>query len=445
MAQKQQKIYKCCGKVSFTFSKADNCTSCAKQAQRENKIVEYNNQLLEWGYINSSFQGYDDKFGKMLFSVTCPDCALTQTWKYEHIRHRMSIDSSFLPCQQCGKKRRIKQAQAGYMKKHGRDYSAIDYSVKKEPKTAEDLADLLKYHLANRSPASFYRSSDFKLYCEYVQNVSMPGWESLEEKLFALKSNTLTRPVCKCGDPLGFVNNRLLKTCVKCCSKLKTLNVLDYKNPKCKSTKLNVWPHQLANKQLISSMVKHRLGASEKVPARKCEVRIVSRTDARDFLNENHLSGWANAKYNFGLYLNNVLLSIMSFDKPRFDTSYDWELIRLATKQNHVIVGGPSKLLDFSKNYISGKVLCYSDNLLGEGKVYKSIGFNYVGETGKGYFWVKGGTVLSRYAAQKHKLPNLLGNVDMSKTANLIMTEAGWLQVFDAGNKKWEIDLTSKT
>ncbi|QXO06016.1 hypothetical protein [Campylobacter phage CJLB-10] len=66
--------------------------------------------------------------------------------------------------------------------------------------------------------------------------------------------------------------------------------------------------------------------------ARKCILKQVSKSEEKEFLNKNHLQGFTGSSICYGLYFNNELVCLMSFGKPRFTNKYDWELIRLCTK-----------------------------------------------------------------------------------------------------------------
>ena len=66
-------------------------------------------------------------------------------------------------------------------------------------------------------------------------------------------------------------------------------------------------------------------------------------------------------------------------------------------------------------------------------------GFKIIGQSGPNYKYIQGENVLNRIAAQKHKLPKLLGdNFDESKTESQNMIDNGWLQIYDCGNLKLE-------
>ena len=94
-----------------------------------------------------------------------------------------------------------------------------------------------------------------------------------------------------------------------------------------------------------------------KIRASKCTIMDVERSEEAEFLNSNHYQGYIPSPYCKGLYYNNELVCLMSFGKPRFNKNYDWELLRLCTKQNYTVYGGASKL--FHSFQLDGSIISY--------------------------------------------------------------------------------------
>jgi group I intron endonuclease len=182
-----------------------------------------------------------------------------------------------------------------------------------------------------------------------------------------------------------------------------------------------------------------------RVFARKCKIKQIKVKDEKQFLNTYHKQGYCPSTVCYGLYYNSELVQVLSFSKPRFNKKYQWEIIRLCSKVNFVVVGGASKLLKhFVKHHNPENIMTYADkNYSKAGKVYEKIGFNYVKDTPKGYTYQKDGVILSRFQCQKHKLGKLLGtdfDPNISETKN--MKKAGYTKVFDNRNKLYELILT---
>lgn len=203
-------------------------------------------------------------------------------------------------------------------------------------------------------------------------------------------------------------------------------------------TLLHFWEDEVVFKQpIVESMIDARLGKSTKIYARNTEVREVPVTDTKQFLSDNHLQGSAQALAAYGLFSEGLLVSVMTFAKPRFNKSFEYEIIRYATKINLTVVGGSSKLFKaFVKDYQPSSVITYADRRYSEGKVYETIGFSFSKNSKPSYFYTKGNKNLSRYSCQKHKLQKLLGDkFDPDKSEHENMFANGWYRVYDCGSK----------
>lgn len=220
------------------------------------------------------------------------------------------------------------------------------------------------------------------------------------------------------------------------------INLVDPLNVKFDSSKINIWNFTfLENPELIQSMSANNEHSSIKIPARKCNVRILDKETAIDFLKRNHIKGSYGHQHGFGLYFENELVSVMTFSRSRYNKNYKWEIIRFASKINHSVVGGASKLLKFAKLQLnSDSFFSYSENMIGVGNLYKQIGFEFLGETGPGFFWYRDGEILHRMMATKkllvQKYPDeetLIKETSISK----FLKSKGYVQVNDMGNKRW--------
>ena len=212
------------------------------------------------------------------------------------------------------------------------------------------------------------------------------------------------------------------------------------KTNKCKDVGiqlLHIYDTEWNNKtEIIKSMLKSKLNITSKIYARKCEIR--DNIDVIEFLNSNHLQGSDNSSKQVGLYYEDELVSVLTFGKPRFDKTLDYELYRYCTKINTTVIGGFSKMLKyFIKNNPTESILTYSDMRYSVGDVYIKNGFEFISNTPPSYFYMKNGTVYSRYKCQKHKLNKLLDNFDSDKTEFENMDINGFLRIWNCGNKKF--------
>lgn len=152
------------------------------------------------------------------------------------------------------------------------------------------------------------------------------------------------------------------------------------------------------SKNIIQNYLKAKLGIFDKeIWARKTVIKEVSIQDSRKFLDENHLQGYCNAKYRYGLYYDDALVQIMTFGYSRFKKG-EIELLRFCTKGGVKVTGGASKLLvAFLKNHPEIEtIISYANCDISTGHIYKCLGFKYV-HTTDNWSWLYKGVRVNRF------------------------------------------------
>ena len=221
----------------------------------------------------------------------------------------------------------------------------------------------------------------------------------------------------------------------------------------------HIFGYEWKNKQeVIKSMLANLLGVTDrKIYARNTYVDIISYNEATAFLNANHRQGYMTSKVRLGLRVKdtNELVSLITFNKSRkgigkkSDDDLEWELGRFCNALNTNVVGGASKLFKyFISNYEHSKIVSFSDIAHTKGNLYSILGFSDVSESSPGYVWVNLFTdmYLTRTACRKNNLQKLFQDptIDIeNKTEAMIMAEHGFVQVFDCGVIRWEIQASS--
>ncbi len=194
---------------------------------------------------------------------------------------------------------------------------------------------------------------------------------------------------------------------------------------------------------IIISMIKHKIGLSEKIGARKTLIKEVDSSSYREFVEKNHIQGYASASIKLGLFLNEKLVSIFSISKSRFKKD-EYEIIRHCALINHTVVGGLSKYKKyFSINYPEiDKLITFADRSYGNGNSYNKVGMTFKGYTKPNYWYLDNNYKLySRQEFQKHKLKGKLAFYDDTKTEKELMEIAGYRRYYDCGNTKYELNL----
>ena len=130
----------------------------------------------------------------------------------------------------------------------------------------------------------------------------------------------------------------------------------------------------------------------------------------------------------------------MTFNKPRFNKKYDWELVRYASKSGYRVIGGAGKLLSYFRKNYTGSIITYADKKYSIGNMYLKLGFTHLYDSFPNYIWINNDQIYTRYQTQKFKLKTLLKNFDPNQSEEENMLNAGYLQIFDCGNMVFEIN-----
>ena len=123
------------------------------------------------------------------------------------------------------------------------------------------------------------------------------------------------------------------------------------------------------------------LGNTNRIFARQCSVSTIDKKIAHLFTNENHIMGYANSAYHYGLFYKNELIAVACFSKGmKMDrlpgSKKSFELIRFCSKNFHTVVGGLSKLLhSFTEEKSPGDIMTYIDVAWGEPFAFYALGF----------------------------------------------------------------------
>lgn len=198
------------------------------------------------------------------------------------------------------------------------------------------------------------------------------------------------------------------------------------------------------NRELVLSRIRAILGTQTNVVyARKCEVREVSSQHKNEFLISNHIQGKDASSIKLGLYYHNKLVSLATFKKTNMVKGGDgseWELSRFCSSKNMRVVGGASRLIKHFMTRFNTEglnLISFADRRWSTGKLYESIGFNFVATSPPSYWYLDNNYTkrVHRSKFMKHKL------VENAEDANFteweLAQKKGLDRIWDCGTTKW--------
>jgi hypothetical protein len=207
----------------------------------------------------------------------------------------------------------------------------------------------------------------------------------------------------------------------------------------------------IKKKNIYRSVIRNKLGlCTVKFYARKLSIKEISSTEAKEFLNNNHLQGYTKASISIGLFLDKTLISIGTFSKMRFQKERvhkDFELIRLASIINTSCIGCGSKIIKyFIRNYLGNGILYSFANRfwsMHTRNIYSKIGFIKIKNTKPNHIILQDTNLLNsfpRQKFQKHKLKDIPNFIyDKNKTTIKNIIDNNYRIIWDSGNIKYKI------
>lgn len=173
--------------------------------------------------------------------------------------------------------------------------------------------------------------------------------------------------------------------------------------------------------------------------ARKCEIKIIEeKSIVNDFCDAYHLQGKTNYTVAYGLYYNEELVEIMSF-KVISKERDEWEISRLCSKSNIIVIGGANRLWKkFLKEINPSMCLTYSDVSLFSGNVYRNMELMEEKNISEPNYWYTNGEIrLSRRQCQKNDLLKYFPNYKHLSEVKIMTEKLGFHIVENCGNYKF--------
>lgn len=194
--------------------------------------------------------------------------------------------------------------------------------------------------------------------------------------------------------------------------------------------------------KVISSLTVNR-----RIYARNCDVLPLTASEADAFIEEHHIQGKCRGTVVAeGLYYNGELVQVMTFGKPRYNSTFDWELLRLCSATGVSIVGGASKLFKhIVQKYNIHNVISYCDRSKFTGAVYHNIGMILDHTSIPNVHWSMKTKHISGSLLRQRGYDQLFGtNYGKGTSNDALMLQDGWLPVYDCGQSVYTYDSVSK-
>lgn len=200
----------------------------------------------------------------------------------------------------------------------------------------------------------------------------------------------------------------------------------------------------LSHKDIVLNKIQHILGRStcqEKVMGRKCKIEKIQIKEAKQFLETNHIQGFAPASVHFGAKYNGRLVAVMCFKKE----GDEWELVRFASDLNTICQGVGGKMFyAFIREYDPISIKSFADRRWSiEGNnLYTKLGFKFDGYTPVDYRYYNpydGAVRHHKFGFRKQILHKKYG-LPLTMTESEMTAKLGYSKIYDCGliRYKWE-------
>ena len=179
-------------------------------------------------------------------------------------------------------------------------------------------------------------------------------------------------------------------------------------------------------RNIVDSMIAVKAGlVNNKIHARKLNIGQVTSLEAKIFLKNNHLMGFASASTYLALKDGDQIKVLLSL---RFENT-EVKIVRFASALNTVVVGGYSRLLKHAiKTFNITSIYTFVDLRYGDITSLKDMGFVHVGTT-LGWKWTDYDKTYNRLFCKANMDERKLSQKEYAK-------ELGLVKIYDAGQAK---------
>ena len=188
----------------------------------------------------------------------------------------------------------------------------------------------------------------------------------------------------------------------------------------------------ISKPEIVLSILRNKLGISNKIAARKCKFVSIEKKTANAFLKRNHIRGQVNSiTHSFGLEYKNELIGVITFGKHHRGNDVT-VLNRLCFMKNCSIIGGASKLFKNAMKEINQPVVSWSDKRWSEGAIYQVLGFDKTKTNKPDYSYWKNQRRHSKQSMKKSAVgcPQNIKEMDFNRNK-------GFGIIWDCGKDVW--------
>lgn len=355
---KTEPLCKCGKELKFNQSKKEYFIYCSRKCiskyNTKNIIIEtkediIKNNLITNGKLNSSISKFCKKSNEELYNIFTNDFGFCKKHK-NHLKFD-SFAQGYLGCKDCekelkenNKEKRI-QEKFKYIQKNCVVNNSINYpEVQKylNLKHSQFYVMLNKLGLSrNKSKSLAEEEIGFLIPNSKLNIRGIIGLKELdiysEKYSFAIEYNgdmwhSFGYSKYKVFNKEEIDENRhLIKTelCEEKDIQLFHIFESEWKNP----LKKDIW----------KSNIGKIMGTNKILFADDCEIKESSEKEAKEFLETNHLEGYKKSSINIGLYLDEEIVSLMSFNADK----KEYILERFSDKIFFAVKGGLPKILSY--------------------------------------------------------------------------------------------------
>ena len=195
------------------------------------------------------------------------------------------------------------------------------------------------------------------------------------------------------------------------------------------------------HREICESKIKQICGLNNnpKVYARKCFTFEITNREAREFLERNHIQGFASATVYLGCFYNNKLVGVMTFKREK--EGY-WDLNRFATDINYQCIGIGGKLFKyFTRNYDSVEIKSFADRrwtVNTNDNLYTKLGFEFSSFLKPDYKYFINNQILRlhKFNFRKQILHKKYG-FPLTMTEDEMTKNLGYMKIWDCGLIKY--------